>query len=129
MGPNIDARPSITSLSFVFSVQRIGKYFKPNVRNEELPFNIASYATLLCIFSELLGYVPGKLACVLNNAHIYTSHLSAVEEQLSRDTNMYGAPELKLTGLTDINEISADQIKLKNYKRCKKIKAKMEALS
>lgn len=94
-----------------------------------LPFNIASYATLLCIFSELLGYVPGKLACVLNNAHIYTSHLSAVEEQLSRDTNMYGAPELKLTGLTDINEISADQIKLKNYKRCKKIKAKMEALS
>jgi len=45
-----------------------------------IPFNIASYATLLSLLACVTGYNVGTVTDV----HIYENHLSQVEEQLSR---------------------------------------------
>lgn len=59
-----------------------------------VPYNIASYALLLCLFSHLSGIRPGIFAHTLVDAHIYTSkpdgsmaeydHLPGLKEQLGR---------------------------------------------
>lgn len=50
-----------------------------------IPFNIASYATLLHLFSAWTGYTPGTLTMMLADVHIYENHLDQVREQLSRE--------------------------------------------
>ncbi len=42
-----------------------------------LPFNIASTATLMFIFSLIADLKPGKLKISIGNAHIYESHVEA----------------------------------------------------
>ena len=49
-----------------------------------IPFNIASYALLLHILSDLTGYEAGTLTMMLADVHIYQNHLDQVDEQLSR---------------------------------------------
>lgn len=49
-----------------------------------VPFNIASYATLLHIIAKETGYRAGKLTLVIGNAHIYQNHVDQMKEQLSR---------------------------------------------
>jgi thymidylate synthase len=50
-----------------------------------VPFNIASYALLLSLFSQWSGYTPGTLTMFLADAHIYVNHVAQVHEQLLRD--------------------------------------------
>lgn len=45
------------------------------------PFNIASYASMLCIFAARTGMLPAKLSISVGDAHIYTNHLDVIEEQ------------------------------------------------
>lgn len=49
-----------------------------------IPFNIASYATLLSILAKITGYIPGTLTGFLADVHIYENHIDQVKEQLSR---------------------------------------------
>lgn len=49
-----------------------------------LPFNIASYATLLHLLAKETGYKEGKLIGNLGDTQIYLNHLPGAEEQLSR---------------------------------------------
>lgn len=59
-----------------------------NMRSNDLflgsPFNIASYALLLCIIAEEVGMIPDKLSCSIGDAHIYSNHVDQVKTQLSR---------------------------------------------
>lgn len=56
-----------------------------------LPFNIASYALLAHIIAELTNMVPLAIEGDLSNVHLYEPHLPAVNEQLSRSTNMFNS--------------------------------------
>jgi thymidylate synthase len=56
------------------------------------PVNIASYALLLELISALSGRYARELTINVGDAHIYKNHLSAVEEQLSR--NSFSLPRL-----------------------------------
>ena len=47
-----------------------------------LPFNIASYATLLTLFGEMTNMVPDQLVGNLGDTHIYNNHFEAVNTQL-----------------------------------------------
>ena len=59
-----------------------------------LPFNIASYAMLLCIFAEEVNMIPDELIGNLGDVHLYTNHIEQAKLQLSRDP--YDPPLLKI---------------------------------
>ncbi|MBR9689729.1 MAG: thymidylate synthase [Candidatus Altiarchaeota archaeon] len=57
-----------------------------------LPFNIASYATLLHLLAKDTGFKEGKLTGFLGDTHIYENHVEGAREQLSRQP--YELPEV-----------------------------------
>lgn len=69
-----------------------------------LPFNIASYGTLLHLLSLETGYIPGKLVGFLGDTHIYTNHVDGLREQLSRDPEKYSLPKIETENFTSIFE-------------------------
>ena len=50
-----------------------------------LPFNIASYGTLLLLLCEETGYRPGELIGNLGDTHLYKNHLDQASEQILRE--------------------------------------------
>ena len=59
-----------------------------------LPFNIASYATLLSIFAEEVNMIPDELIGNLGDVHLYKNHVEQAKLQLSRDP--YDLPLLSI---------------------------------
>lgn len=49
-----------------------------------VPYNIASYAAFLEMLAHCLGYQVGELIHSFGDVHIYTDHITLVQEQLSR---------------------------------------------
>lgn len=71
-----------------------------------VPFNIASYALLLNIFSKIINVPVGELTITFSIPHIYKEHFPQVEEQLSREPR--ALPQLKLHGDFSSMESCAD---------------------
>lgn len=67
-----------------------------------LPFNIASYATLLHLLSKETGLKEGKLVGFLADVHIYKNHLDGAKEQLARDPNKYKLPSIQTNNFKSI---------------------------
>jgi thymidylate synthase len=91
-----------------------------------VPFNIASYALLLCIFGKILNLKPKRFVHSFGDAHIYMNSVDQVKEQLSR-TPMK-PPELsipQIDSLKDISNYEIDDFKLLNYEHHPAITAKM----
>ena len=84
-----------------------------------LPFNIASYATLLCLIAEEVGMVPDQLIGNLGDVHLYKNHIEQAREQLTRE--MYDLPTIEVQ-MTDILNGEFD-IEVKDYKYHPSIKA------
>ncbi|MCH8518728.1 thymidylate synthase [Candidatus Gracilibacteria bacterium] len=82
-----------------------------------VPFNIASYSTLLMLIAEITGYTPGTFVHTLGDAHIYSNHMDQVKEQLTREP--YPLPELKLKKeihtLEDIENLEWEDFELCDY--------------
>lgn len=80
-----------------------------------VPFDLASYATLLHIIAKLTGYVPGEFIWFGNSVHIYENHLPQIYEQLGR--KILPAPDLVITnGVYQlIEDFSLNSFKLCNY--------------
>ncbi|QQR54842.1 thymidylate synthase [Candidatus Peregrinibacteria bacterium] len=49
-----------------------------------VPFNIASYATLLMMVAQECDLEPGIFTHTMGDAHIYLNHVEGLEEQLTR---------------------------------------------
>ncbi len=49
-----------------------------------VPFNIASYALLTLMTSQVCGLKPGEFVHTLGDAHLYLNHLDQAKEQLTR---------------------------------------------
>ena len=62
-----------------------------------LPFNIASYATLLLLLCEETGYEAGELIANLGDVHLYKNHIKQATEQISREA--YPLPQIKLSNV------------------------------
>lgn len=60
-----------------------------------LPFNIASYAMLLCLIADEVNMIPEELIGNLGDVHLYTNHIEQAKEQISREPKPY-LPKLKL---------------------------------
>ena len=66
-----------------------------------LPFNLASYGTLLLLLCAEIGAEPGELICNLGDVHLYKNHLDQAAEQILRKP--YKLPELSLTKIDTLN--------------------------
>ena len=102
-----------------------------------LPFNIASTAILTHIIAKILHIKTDNIAIAINDAHIYEEHISAVNEQNTRDI-IENNIELIINSEVPLLESSIDEkIKwinnlkyenfiLKNYNSHSQIKAIMK---
>lgn len=89
-----------------------------------VPFNIASYALLTCMIAQVCGLKPGDFVHCLGDAHVYTNHVDALNEQLKRSPRPF--PKLKLNpAITNIEAFSYGDMELIDYKPYKSIKMKM----
>jgi thymidylate synthase len=66
-----------------------------------LPFNIASYGTLLLLLCEETGYKPGDLIGNLGDVHLYKNHIDAAKTLIQRDD--MSIPKLKLSNVDILN--------------------------
>lgn len=108
------------------------------VRSNDLllgaPFNIASAAALLSLVGRLTGYTPGLLNVMIGDAHIYETHMDAVQEQLSRSPQAFPilkfnerVPEFHRDGYKPewLELIEPSDFALENYKHAPAINAPM----
>ena len=89
-----------------------------------VPFNIASYAILLCMLAQVTGYKPGYLTLVLGDAHLYLNHIAQAILQLTRKP--YPLPTLWLNpDVKDINDFKYGDLDIIGYKSHPSIKAEI----
>jgi len=86
-----------------------------------LPFNIASYGTLLLLLCEETGLEPGELIGSFGDIHLYKNHLEQAHEQIKREPH-----ELPKIDLTDV-DVSKGKFEytLIDYKSHPAIKGKL----
>lgn len=77
-----------------------------------VPYNIASYATLLAMMSQECDLEPGIFTHTLGDAHIYSNHVEGIQEQLTRKT--HPLPKISIAK-KPFWELSIDDFELKNY--------------
>lgn len=86
-----------------------------------LPFNIASYATLLHLLAKEAGLEEGRLVGFLGDVHIYNNHIEGAQEQLSRDPSKYPLPTIQTTPFTTIFEWEYQHTEIIGYESYPKI--------
>lgn len=62
-----------------------------------LPFNIASYAALLCLIAEEVDMIPDQLIGNLGDVHLYSNHVDQAREQLDRE--IYDLPTVEFSNV------------------------------
>ena len=87
-----------------------------------LPFNIASYATLLHLLAKETGLEEGTLVGFLGDTHIYSNHIDGLKEQLSRDPNKYSLPKIETENFTSIFDWNYKDSKIVGYESYPRIK-------
>jgi thymidylate synthase len=84
-----------------------------------LPFNIASYATLLLLLCEETGLKPGELIANLGDVHLYKNHIQQAKEQIVREP--YKLPTIELSNVDILN--GEFDYEIKDYQSHSTIKA------
>ncbi len=80
-----------------------------------LPFNIASYATMLHLLAKETGLKEGKLVGFLADVHVYSNHVEGIKEQLTRDPNKYPLPSIETPNFTSIFDWKAEDTQIIGY--------------
>lgn len=79
-----------------------------------IPFNIASYALLLQMISQVTDLKVGEFIHTLGDAHIYLNHIDQVKLQLSRDPRPI--PTMKINpDVKSIFDFKFEDFTLENY--------------
>ena len=91
-----------------------------------VPFNVASYALLTHIISNILKLQPGDFIWTGGDCHIYNNHFEQVKEQVTRKPKK--APALEMPNFKNIESVIASKpkdFKLVNCEPMDSIKAPM----
>ena len=91
-----------------------------------VPFNIASYSLLTCIFAKILNLNPGEFVWTGGDCHIYKNHLLQVKEQIARTPAL--RPKLLMPQFKTIEEVvlaKPKDFQLIDYSPMDSIKAPM----
>lgn len=87
-----------------------------------VPFNIASYALLTMMMSQVCGLQPGEFIHTLGDAHLYINHLEQAQQQIQREPRalprMIINPDVK-----DIFDFKYEDFTLEGYDPHPHIKA------
>jgi thymidylate synthase len=79
-----------------------------------VPFNIASYALLTMMVSQVTGYAPGDFVHTLGDAHLYDNHLEQARLQLSREPR--SLPTMHIDpAVRSIFDFEFENFRLENY--------------
>ena len=89
-----------------------------------VPFNLASYALLTHMIAHVCGLQGGDLVHTLGDAHIYTNHVDALQEQLRRELRAFPTVTFDAS-VTEIDEFRAEHIRLVGYTPHPTIKMEM----
>lgn len=84
-----------------------------------LPFNLASYATLLHLLCLESGYEPGKVIGFFSNVHIYENHIKQAQLQVTREPK--SLPTIHTENFISIFDWVCTQTAVKNYQSHPKI--------
>ena len=85
------------------------------------PFNIAEYALLLHMISQVVNMVPHELIINFGDVHIYNNHIEQMKKLLERSG--YDLPTLILNqDIKNIYDFRYEDIKIQNYKSHSNIK-------
>lgn len=85
-----------------------------------LPFDIASYATLLELIAKETNKIPRMLIGTFADTHIYTNHIEACKELISRVPKTL--PKLKFNKFTSIYDFEYTDVDLIGYEKHPPIK-------
>lgn len=89
-----------------------------------IPFNIASYALLTYIIAHYTGYKPKEFIHSIGDAHIYSTHIDVLEQQIKHPS--YAPPTLTLLNMPeDFNDLTIDNFKIDDYEYHKTMKMSM----
>lgn len=79
-----------------------------------VPFNIASYALLTHMIAHVTGLEAGEFVHTLGDAHVYRSHVAALEEQVRREPREF--PTVRFVReVTDVDDFRMEDIVLEGY--------------
>ncbi len=77
-------------------------------------WNVVQYATLLCMFAQVSGLIPGEFVHVIADAHIYDRHIPLVKEMLERE--QFDAPKFSLNpAVTNFYDFKVEDVVFENY--------------
>ncbi len=77
-----------------------------------VPYNIASYATLIHMMALETNLTPGIFTHVYGDTHVYLNHLDGIKEQMTRKP--YPLPTLTINP-KPFDELTVDEFRLENY--------------
>jgi thymidylate synthase len=84
-----------------------------------VPYNIASYATLLTMMAQECQLIPGVFVHTLGDAHIYSNHVEGLKKQLARTPKKLPTLSLADKGFSDLR---VEDFELVGYEHEKFIK-------
>ena len=89
-----------------------------------VPFNIASYALLTHMMAQACGLKPGEFVHTLGDAHVYSNHVEALKEQLTRLPRAF--PKIKINpDRKSIDDFVFEDFEVIGYNPQKSIKMTM----
>lgn len=77
-----------------------------------IPFNIASYATLMTMIAKETGLTPGIFTHTIGDAHIYVNHIDGLLTQMQRQG--HSLPKLKIAD-KPFDQLKYEDFTLENY--------------
>lgn len=92
-----------------------------------VPYNITSYAILLAMVAQEVGMEPQELLMTFGDAHIYSNHFDAVEEQMQMTDRAMLFPALQLDPVESIFDHDPSTIHVTDYKHGPTISAPVSA--
>lgn len=87
-----------------------------------VPFNIASYSTLMMMIAHECSLTPGIFTHTIGDAHIYLNHIEGLREQLKREP--LSLPALRIAD-KPFWDLKFEDFKLENYQHHEPIKFKI----
>ncbi|KAI9225622.1 MAG: thymidylate synthase [Piptocephalis tieghemiana] len=90
-----------------------------------VPFNIASYALLTRMIAHVCGMRAGDFVHTMGDTHIYRDHISALQEQLTREPRTFPTLEISSRTVDRVEDFTIDDFTITGYNPHKKLPMKM----